>query len=178
MTTRTNKTKWLLLQDVFNLGRSGEIVTCKPGYARNFLEPQGKVIRADKNTLKLQEKLKQERVIRAQEDKKEAEELAVLLKEIVLEATVKSDKGGHLYGSVSSQDLANLLEELNGVKLNKKAFLIRKPIKQVGTYTIDIALNEGVSAKVQLKVLSTTPIEVFQEVVVEAKESLEEIAPE
>jgi large subunit ribosomal protein L9 len=175
MLQKNNKTKWLLLQDVFNLGRSGEIITCKPGYARNFLEPQGKVIRADKNTLRLQEKLQQERVLRSHADKKEAEELAALLKGVVLETTVKSDKGGHLYGSVASQDVAHLLEALKGVKLNKKAFLIRKPIKQVGTYTIDIALNEGVSVKVQLKVLSTTPIEIFQEVVEKVTEPVVEV---
>ena len=68
--------KLLLLGDVDSLGRSGEIVSVRPGYARNFLIPQGLAVVADARTLRMQAKLKEERLKRAESEKKESEEIA------------------------------------------------------------------------------------------------------
>lgn len=161
-------TNWLLLEDVIGAGRKGEIVTrIKPGYARNYLEPKGFIIRADKHTVKLQEKLQEERKVRAEQDKQQALKFAETLKDVTLEITVKCDKSGHLYGSVSTQDIANLLHDKTSITLNKRNVQLRRPIKQAGTYQVDLSLDEGVLAQVTLNVLSETPIEVFVEETVE-----------
>ena len=101
--------KLLLLEDVEALGRSGDIVGVKPGYARNFLLPQGLAIIADKRALRMQARLQEERRNRAIVDRKESEELAAKLEGQNLTTIVKVDHDGHMYGSVNVADVADLL---------------------------------------------------------------------
>ena len=91
----------LLLEDVRNLGRKGEIVRAKPGFVRNYLLPQEKALIADKRTLRLQSRLAEERAQQALDDKKNSEELARRLKGKILILTVKVDSQGHLYAAFS-----------------------------------------------------------------------------
>lgn len=147
-----SKLKLLLLKDVEDLGRSGEVALAKPGYARNYLIPQKLAVFADPNTLKMQEKLKKERSIMAVEEKKEAEALAKTIEPMTLSITVKADVDGKMYGSVNAQDIANLFEA-HSIKLLKKNIILKKPIKEVGDFEIPILLKEGVEIKVTLKVI-------------------------
>lgn len=145
-------TKLLLLEDVDALGRSGDVVKVKPGYARNFLIPQGLAHVADSRSLRLQAQLQEERRKRAVVDKKEADEQAVVLDALVLTSIVKVDQEGHMYGSVSAADLAGLIEGACGVKLEKRAVQLRQPVRELGDHRIAIKLKEGVKATVTLKV--------------------------
>jgi len=147
-----SKIKLLLLKDVEDLGRSGEVASAKPGYARNYLVPYKFAVVATPNTLKMQEKLQKERAIKAVEEKKEAEELAKTLESITLSTTVKVDPEGKMYGSVTQQDIVNLLSQQN-VVLSKKNIDMKKPIKEVGTFDIPLKLKENVQAKVSLQVI-------------------------
>src|SRR5579872_4257004 len=106
----------LLVEDVDDLGRSGEIVKVKPGYARNFLLPRKFAVIADKGTLRMQARLQEERAKRAEVDKKEAEELALTINGKEVSILVKVDPEGHMYGSVSAHDIAHLFEK-EGIKL-------------------------------------------------------------
>jgi large subunit ribosomal protein L9 len=148
----------LLIEDVDDLGRSGDVVTVKPGYARNFLLPTKKAVVADKYTLRLQARLKEERAKLAEADKKEAEVLAEKISEKVLEITVKVDPEGHMYGSVSAVDIVRLFEENEGLVLEKRNVLIAQPIKVLGDHTIHLKLKEGVPAKFTLRVNSDIPL--------------------
>ncbi|HSX11933.1 MAG TPA: 50S ribosomal protein L9, partial [Rhabdochlamydiaceae bacterium] len=85
------KNQLLLVEDVDDLGRSGDVVSVKPGFARNFLIPQKKAVVATKGTLRMQERLKEERAQKAIVDKKEAEEFAARIEGMVLTTTVKVD---------------------------------------------------------------------------------------
>ena len=105
------KQQLLLLQDVEALGKKGEIVTAKPGYIRNFLLPQGFAVVASPNTLRKQERLRAERAKQAVIDRKESEELAAQVEGSSLEIRVKVDPEGHMYGSVSAADIAQLFQE-------------------------------------------------------------------
>ncbi|MBN2478595.1 MAG: 50S ribosomal protein L9 [Parachlamydiales bacterium] len=145
------KQKLLLLQDVEDLGRSGEVVSAKPGYARNFLFPKKLAIHADKNTLRMQERLKKERAVKAAEEKKQAEELAKVIEKIAIKTVVKVDSEGKMYGSVSHQDIIDLLAK-EGITLTKKNIGIRKPIKEVGVIEIPIKLKEDVETKIILTI--------------------------
>lgn len=147
-----NQTQLLLIQDVEDLGRSGDIVKVRPGYARNFLLPQKKGIVPTKQTLHLQEKLRAERLAKAEEDRKESEKLAKEIEGRTLHLPVKVDSEGHLYGSVSALDLVRALEEL-GVHLEKRNILLPAPIKVLGMHEITLRLKEGVLAMFYLEIL-------------------------
>ncbi len=141
----------LLLQDVDELGRSGDIVRVKPGYARNFLLPQKKAVIADKFTLRMQAKLKEERAKRAEIDRKESEEAAAKINGMVLSIEVKVDPDGHMYGSVSVSDIVRIFEK-EGFKLERRNIALAHPIKTLGVHPIHLKLKEGVPCQITLKV--------------------------
>ncbi|MCH9610088.1 MAG: 50S ribosomal protein L9 [Chlamydiales bacterium] len=157
----------LLLEDVDGLGRSGEVVTAKAGHVRNFLLPKGKALVADKHTLKMQAKLKEERSKQAEVDRKEAEAYALKLKEIVLEQEVKVDTEGKMYGSVTQMEIIKLLQDA-GHELERRNLLLPHPIKTLGTHLVKLRLKEGVEAEVQMKVTAEGGAPVVVEEVVEA----------
>lgn len=146
------KQKLLLLKDVEDLGRIGDIVEVRPGYARNFLIPTQKAVRATKGTINLKKKLEKIRKERAVLEKKESEELAKKLAGITLIKEVKVDVDEKMYGSVSVVDIKSLLEKEN-IELEKKNILLRKPIKTLGEHEISFLLKEGIKASCKLKVI-------------------------
>ncbi len=147
-------TKLLLLEDVDVLGRSGEIVNVKPGYARNYLLPRGLAVIADKKALRLQERLKEERQKRALVDQQESEEIAARLNNISLTTVVKVDQEGHMYGSVTAAEIVHLLQEHHQIEIEKKSIQLKHPIKTTGIHPILVKLKENVTASFNLKVMS------------------------
>jgi large subunit ribosomal protein L9 len=145
--------KLLLVEDVEDLGRSGEIVNVKPGFARNFLLPQKLAVIADKGTLRMQARLQEERNKRAILDKQEAEKTASALEGVTLSTIVKVDHEGRMYGSVSSHDIVQLLQDQAGIVLEKRAITLKHAIKETGDFEIGVKLKEGISGAVTLKVV-------------------------
>lgn len=141
----------LLVQDVDNLGRSGDVVNVKPGYSRNCLLPQKKGVVADPFTLRMRSRLQEERVKRAVVDKTEADALAAAIQGMELTMQVKVDPDGNLYGSVSIQDILHLFAQ-QGIALEKRNLLLPKPIKELGSVKLQLRLKEGVSATCTLHV--------------------------
>jgi large subunit ribosomal protein L9 len=146
------KQQLLLLQDVETLGKKGEIVSAKPGYVRNFLLPQGLAVIASPNTLRKQERLRAERAKQAVIDQKESEELAQQIEATPVEIKVKVDPEGHMYGSVSAADIAQLYQE-RGIPVEKKYVQVTKPIKVTGAHKISLKLKEGIIAAGQLTII-------------------------
>ncbi len=142
----------LLLEDVDDLGRSGDVVSVKPGYSRNFLLPQKKAVVADPYTLRLQAKLQAERAKQAENDKQEAEALAQKLEGVVLTIEVKVDPDGHMYGSVSAVDVVQLFEAQE-IKVGRRHVLLTHPIKTLGVHPLQLKLKEGVPVSVTLHVI-------------------------
>jgi large subunit ribosomal protein L9 len=147
-------TKLLLIKDVEDLGRSGDVVSVKPGYARNRLIPMGSAVFADKNALRRQVRLQEERLKKAAEDKKVSEGIAGKVEAQTVSVTVKVDHDGHMYGSVSIVDIVHLLEQQLGIAIEKRAVQLKHPIKQVGTHNVIIKLPEGVVAAFHVKVMA------------------------
>ena len=145
------KQQLLLLEDVDGLGRSGDVVTAKPGFIRNFLLPQKKAVSADKHTLKMQTRLKEEREKRAAVDRKEAEAQAEQIKTLVLAIEVKVDPDGKMYGSVSTLDIARLLQA-KGYQIDRKSVQLTQAIKTLGNHSVSLRLKEGVPATFTLEV--------------------------
>lgn len=149
--------KLLLIHDVEHVGRSGEIVSVRPGYARNFLIPQGLAVVADKRALNMQKKLQAERAKKAAAEKAESEAIKARLEGLVLETVVKVDHEGQMYGSVNAQDVQHMIEKETSIHLEKRAIQLKQPIKNVGTHVISIRLKEGVVVEtLTLKVMAET----------------------
>lgn len=147
----------LLIEDVQDLGRSGDVVSVKRGYGRNYLVPQKKAVIADKFTLRMQAKLKEERAKRAEIDRKDAEELAGKIENRVLSIEVKVDPDGNMYGSVSALDIVQLFEK-EGIAIERRNVALAHPIKALGVYPIHLKLKEGVPAQITLKVHSGSEV--------------------
>ena len=146
-------TKILLIEDVENVGRKGDLATVKPGYAYNFLIPQGLALIADRAAMRRQARLQEERRLRAEQEKKEAEELAARLNGEEIEVEVKVDHEGHMYGSVTVHDIVHLLKLKTGIELEKRSVQLKHPLKEIGVFDIQLKLKEGVTALVNLKIM-------------------------
>src|SRR5262249_5465967 len=131
-------TKLLLIEDVENLGRSGDIVSVKPGYARNKLIPSKTAVLADKQALRRQKRLQEARLEKAAADKGDAELLAQKIEGQTVVATVKVDHEGHLYGSVSTTDIVHLVEAQLSIHLEKRFVLLAHAIKKLGSFEIEL----------------------------------------
>lgn len=172
------KQQLLLLKDVDGLGRKGEIIArAKPGFVRNFLLPYGYAVAADKHTVKLQERLKEERAKQAEIDLKESHALASKLKDLVLEQEVKVDTEGKMYGSVTHLEIAKLLQDL-GHPVERKSILLPGPLKKLGEHKVPLRLKEGVEAHIKLTLIPEGGVAVnkqalSQEEVSEQQESQE-----
>src|SRR5690349_5878316 len=124
----------ILRDDVPNLGKIGDVVRVKPGFARNFLLPRGLAIEASNKNLKVLEHQKRVIAAKAERDLKGAEAAAKKLEGLKL--TVKANAGdeGRLFGSVTNLDLERLLAE-KGFQVDRRRIEIDEPIKQLGTYS-------------------------------------------
>ncbi|MBA2728930.1 MAG: 50S ribosomal protein L9 [Parachlamydiaceae bacterium] len=147
-------TKLLLVQDVENLGRSGDIVSVKPGYARNKLVPTKVAVLADKKSLRMQARLQEERLKKAIEDKKDAELLAEKINGKTVTTIVKVDHDGHMYGSVSVNDILHLVQEQLSLTLEKRFVHLAHAIKKTGVTEIPLRLAEGITASFTVKVVA------------------------
>ena len=148
--------KLLLVEDVEDLGRSGDVVNVRPGFARNFLLPKGFAIPADKHTLRMQARLQEERTKKAHQDKQEAEKTAAALSGIIVVSVVKVDHDGHMYGSVSALDIVHLLKEKSQIDVEKRNVLLKQPIKKTGVFSVNIKLKEGVATSFTLRITPET----------------------
>ncbi|HDP99214.1 MAG TPA: 50S ribosomal protein L9 [bacterium] len=144
--------KIILRKDFESLGKSGEILEVKDGYARNFLIPHGIALKADKTNISRLEAEKKQQLLKLNKDKKAAEKLAEQLKKVSCTATVTVGEEDKIFGSVTSQNIAELLNE-KGFDIDRKKIMLEDPIKALGIYDILIKLHPEVEAKIKLWVV-------------------------
>ncbi len=144
--------KVILRKDVETVGKAGEIVEVKNGYARNYLIPQGLALEASKGNVKRFEQEKKSLELQKNREKKAAEKEAERLNDTSITISVSVGEEDKLFGSVTSQDIANALEE-KGFALDKRKILLDEPIKALGIYSIPIKLHPEVEAKVKVWVV-------------------------
>ena len=142
----------ILRDDMDNLGKSGEVVNVKPGYARNYLLPRGLAIKATASDVKRVEHEK--RVIAARTAKlaKEVQAEADALSRISVSIARAVGEEEKLYGSVTSRDIAEALAE-QGVKIDSKKIHLEEPIKTLGMTEVPIKLGRGVNATIKVWVV-------------------------
>ena len=144
--------KVILTQDVKGKGKKGQMIEVSDGYARNFMLPKKLAIEATAdaiNTMKMNDKATQERIAR---EKAEALALSKQLREMTLTVTCKGGGNGRLFGSVTSQEIADALAKNAGIKLDKRKLVIAETIKNVGTYTVTCKLGYEITAPLTVKI--------------------------
>jgi len=141
----------ILLERVAKLGQMGEIVTVKDGYARNFLLPQKKALRANEVNKAAFEEQKAQLEARNLETKKEAEALAASLDGQQFVVIRSASDSGALYGSVSTRDAADAATEA-GFSIDRKQVALSAPIKELGLHDLHVRLHPEVEAKITLNV--------------------------
>lgn len=141
--------KVILREDVGRLGQAGDLVSVKPGYARNFLIPNGKAIIATESSVKV---LEHDRRVIADRLAKELKDLRATshkLKSMVIEVKRRAGEDGKLFGSVTTANIADLIAE-KGITLDRRKIQLPDSIKEVGEHTIGIKLHSDVESSVKL----------------------------
>ncbi len=152
----------ILTEKVNNLGNLGDTVQVKPGYARNYLLPQGKAIRATKENIEIFEKERSQREEENNKSKSEAEKLSKELEDISLIILRPASETGLLYGSVSTRDISKLFKEKNHL-ITHKQIVLEKTIKDLGIYEVEIKLHPEVGKNIRLNVARTEEEALIQE---------------
>jgi large subunit ribosomal protein L9 len=144
----------VLNQDVPKLGRLGDLVEVAPGYARNYLMPQGKAFKATPGVMKQMERRRAEEVKRLAELKLQAEQQkATLLKVGTLTIAQKAGEEDTLFGSVTAADIAAALQQASGIEVDRRS-LTAPEIRKLGTYTAELKLHPEVSVDVTVEVVA------------------------
>lgn len=141
----------ILLERVENLGQMGDVVKVKSGYARNYLLPRHKALRANEDNKKVFEAQRAELEARNLERKKEAEEAAKKINGASFVLIRQSSEMGVLYGSVSTRDIAEAASE-GGVKIERSQVRLDKPLKSLGVFTIRLMLHPEVDTKIDINI--------------------------
>jgi len=142
----------ILLRDYENLGASGEQVEVKDGYARNYLIPQGIALKATKTNIKQFEELARLQEQRKNKALKDSKNMAEKLQALSITIPVKVGEEDRVFGSVTSQDIAQQLED-KGYEIDKRQIQLEEPIKALGIYEIPVKLHPEVTAQVKLWVI-------------------------
>jgi large subunit ribosomal protein L9 len=142
----------ILREDVKSLGKAGELVRVKPGYARNFLLPRGLAYEATEGNKKRIAGETRARAARVASEKSEAEAAAAKLGALTLTLRGKAGEEGKLFGSITAQDIAAALEKA-GHTVDRRRIELEHPIKTLGDHTVAIRLHPEVHAGVRLTVV-------------------------
>ena len=141
----------ILMQRVDKLGQMGEVVKVRPGYARNFLLPQGKAIRANKDNLARFEEQRAQLEAQNLKRREEAERVAERVAGLSVVLIRSAGEGGSLYGSVSARDIAEGCKE-GGLTVSRSQVLLEQPIKTLGLTNVRVELHPEVHINVVVNV--------------------------
>ena len=145
--------KVIFLQDVRGQGKKGEMKEVSEGYGRNYLLPRKLAVEANKdnlNALALKEKAKKAQEAR---ERAQAQENADRLKDVVVTIRARSGGSGKLFGSVTSQEIADALKEQHGIEIEKNRIVQADPIKAYGNYEVKCKFGYGIDGTLNLLVI-------------------------
>jgi len=145
--------KVILQEDIKALGKKGDIIEVKEGYARNYLLPKKLAVEANESNVKELNRQKKIKADRAEKERQEAEKIAEKIKTITVNLKVKSGENGKLFGAVTTKDIAENLVKIHKLKIDKRKIELDENIKSIGEYDIKIKLHPMVHAQLKVKVL-------------------------
>ncbi len=146
----------ILLSDVEDLGQRGAVVDVSKGYLRNFLIPRKLAQPATKGSLEVARRATQTAERAAQEAVARASESADVLNRTVLTISQQAGDDGRLFGSVTTQDIADAIKEARGLDVDRRKIHLDEPIKNIGTYIVVVEIGDGVTASVKTMVVEQT----------------------
>ena len=143
----------ILLEDVARLGQAGEVCNVAPGYARNHLIPKKLAVIATTGALKELEQKQQAEARHQEQLKAEAQELAGKLEGLMLTIHAKTGEKDRLYGSVTSADIAETLEEQTGMSIDRRKIELEEPIRQLGIHSVTVRLHSDLAPLIRVDVV-------------------------
>ena len=144
--------KVILLKDVKGQGKKGDVVEVSPGYARNFLLPQGAAKEASSTNLNIIKLQKEADDRKKAIEKAEAQDLVKKLKDIVIKIPLKVSESGKIFGALTTAAISDELKKA-GIELDKKKIVLNEPIKMIGAYDIPIKPYAEVSGMIKIEVV-------------------------
>ncbi len=142
----------ILNRDVKGTGKAGEVVKVSDGYARNLLLPKGYATEATEGNIRSLEKQKAIAAEKKAEEKAAAQALAEKLRGVTVKIQAKAGENGKVFGSITSKDIAERLQEQYKITVDKKKIQLDGPIKQTGSVTVDVKLYPEVSGKLNVEI--------------------------
>src|SRR5215218_2951496 len=139
----------ILLKDVGTLGSAGDAVDVSPGYLRNYLVPRKLAQAATQASLEEAQRRREVAEKAAQDALDRAEQTAALLSKTVLTIQHRAGEDGRLYGSVTSAEIADAIQEARQLKVDRRKIQLDEPIREVGTYMVNVELPGGAIASVK-----------------------------
>ena len=146
--------KVILQTDVKGVGKKGEIVNASDGYARNFLFPKKLAILADKQNMNEWTAKQSSQAHKKELEKKSAMQIKEKLEKETLIIKTKAGENGKTFGSITSKEISDNIEKDFKEKVDKKKIIIKDQIKNIGEYTVELKLFEGVVGKLKVKVIA------------------------
>jgi large subunit ribosomal protein L9 len=145
--------KLILTREVAGLGRAGDVVNVKDGYARNFLIPRGNAITWSEGGEKQIDGIRRARQSREIRDKDHANEIKAKLEATTFEIKVKVGSTGRLFGSVTEKDIALVIKNETGIDIDRHKIKLIKHVKNLGKHTAKVSLLTGVAANITVSVI-------------------------
>ena len=142
----------ILNRDIKGTGKAGDVVNVSDGYARNMLLPKGYATEATEGNIR---NLKKQKAIAAEkkaEEKAAAQQTAGKIGKVSVEIKTKAGEGGRIFGSITSKDIADALKAQHNITVDKKKILLDGPMKQTGTFSVDVKLYPEVSGKLTVEI--------------------------
>ncbi|MFP5245859.1 MAG: 50S ribosomal protein L9 [Thermoanaerobaculia bacterium] len=143
--------KVILTEEIRGLGTRGDVVIVKDGYARNFLLPKNLAREATAGNLKQIEHERRKWALLAQQEKDAAQKAADRVKGVKIRLEKRVGEHGHLFGSVTANEIADALAE-KGIEVDKRRIELAQPIKNVGMHDVEVRLHRDVTAHIQVEV--------------------------
>lgn len=144
--------KVILKQDIKGVGKKDQVINAADGYAKNYLFPKNLAVPADTGNMNNLKAKQDSESFRRGEDLKASQALAEKMKDMTIEFKVKAGENGRLFGAITAKEIAETLKKDYNIAVDKKKILLPDSIKVAGVTKVDIKLNEGVVAKLPIKI--------------------------
>jgi len=144
--------KVILLQDVKGKGKKGQMLEVSDGYARNYMLPKKLAIEATADAINTKNMNDKAAAEKSAKERAEALETSRRLREMIVTVKAKGGGAGRLFGSVTTQEIADALKSASGITLDKRKIVLSDPIKSVGTYTVQCKLGYEITAPLTVKI--------------------------
>lgn len=146
--------KVILCADIKNVGKKDQVINASDGYARNFLFPKKLAVPADKGNMNKLQAKQEAKQYKKNLELEDAKKIAEKINQITLKIKTKSGDNGKIFGSITSKEIVQNLEEQFKIVVDKKKVNLKEPIKSLGTTIVELKLFEGVNAKLKVMIVS------------------------